>query len=304
MGLRLFRIAGLERLDCQMNSNRILLGAGAALALGGAVVLALRQRRQRPILLYMPRGAPPAWFLGLARILTGQAEEKVEEEEEEEEKWVVPAEKDSTLAEVHKVLDFVEQFIVPLACAGACEGNHPVGAALVHRTTKQCLASAAAQTSSNPLRVPELTVIEAGLNLLSARAANHKDAPPAVHLKDYLLVSTHPLSSLAQEAVLAACVGRVLVLFPEGAESYSQPSSRSVAGSASSRCSQLGLIESLGVVAPGTRSFDSEAALERSLRRDRGVMRAQQRVLVLGGVFARLEAAAKDSSRGQNGLLL
>lgn len=279
-----------------MNSNRVLFGA---LALTGAAVLALRQRRQKPLLLHIPRGLP-TWFLGLVRLLTGRAEEKIEEEE----KVVAQAEKGSTVAEVHKVLDFVEQFIVPLACAGACEGNHPVGAALIHRSTKQCLASAAAQTNSNPLRVPELTVIEAGLNLLSA-ASTHKDAT-AVHLKDHILVSTHPLSRLAQEAVLAAGVALVYVVFPQGAESYSAPSTRSVDGSLTSRCGQLGLLEALGQVTPGPRNFDSEEALEKSMHRDREVMRAHQRVAVLGTVFSRLEAAAKESQgqRGQNGGLL
>lgn len=111
------------------------------------------------------------------------------------------------LQRMHKLLDIVEQFVLPLSCQGVVYGSPPHGAAIVHSESLALVVAASSEEHANPLHVPECLAIGGALEPQSSPAS-----PP---LAECLLLTTHSLSSLAREAVAASGIRTVYVLFPE-----------------------------------------------------------------------------------------
>ena len=193
----------------------------------------------------------------------------------------------TAMQEIQLLMDVVEQYMLPLAASGVCSGNPPDGAALIHRKTRKCLVSAASQVRQNPLLVPTLSAINAAADSLQAMGAG----TGPVSLEEYVLVSTRPLCPLAQEAVAAARIKTVYILFPCDSFSVSFSATSPSAGAVrnSSRFSTVHVPDTIGKINMGMRSFENESQMHEAQRRDRDLARAQQRLLVLASVYARLE---------------
>ena len=258
-------------------SAQTVLGLGLALAAVG-LWRGATQRRRAP-LVYRPGGSGSFFALLIFpwRELLGAKDKDGAAVVEDK------ATRYSALAELHKLLDVVEQFLLPLSATGVCASNPPNAAALIHRKTRQCLVAASSQASQNPLSVPEL---------LSLQAAEDELGAAAKSLEEYALVATHPLSALGQEAVAAAGIKTVYVLFPGSSYSINFNSTAPSAGAVrhSSRYQTLHVPELIGSAQTGPRSFADEDEMHQAQKSDREQARAQQRVIVLANIYGKLEA--------------